>query len=105
MSFDKGKYATVLDVPPRNDRRAHIARLHVGVMAHKELADALIERRGVSWVSVARYGSPRRTAEFKCGFRNSERRFYRTADGSTGTTSAITGTLDTAASELAAVAP
>ncbi|TMQ92025.1 hypothetical protein ETD83_28285 [Actinomadura soli] len=105
MSFDKGRHAATMDGPPRNDRREYLSELHEGVEAYRGLAGGLIERRGVTWVSVVRYGGPRRTAEIGCDFRDGGWWFCWAADGRIIAPACdIIGALDTIARELAAVA-
>lgn len=102
MNFDKGRHAATMDAPPRNDRREHLFALDAGVRAHPELAGGLVERRGVTWVSVVRYGGPRR-AEIGCDFRDGGWWFCWAADGRPiGPACDITGALDAIAGELAA---
>ncbi|MFI0366309.1 hypothetical protein ACH35V_00435 [Actinomadura sp. 1N219] len=104
MSFDKGRHAATVDAPPRNERREYLSALHEGVRAHPELAGGLIERRGVSWVSVVRYGGPRRTAEIGCDFRDGGWWFCWAADGrAIAPASDITRALDAITRELAEV--
>ncbi|MFI0373606.1 hypothetical protein ACH35V_37600 [Actinomadura sp. 1N219] len=105
MNFDKGRHAATLDVPPpRNDRRMHLSELDEGVRTHPELAGGLIERRGVTWVSVVRYGGPRRTVEIGCDFRDGQWWFCWAADGRPIRPACdVSATLDAVASELAGV--
>ncbi|TMQ99171.1 hypothetical protein ETD83_18425 [Actinomadura soli] len=102
MSFDKGRHAATVDAPPRNERHEYLSALHEGVRAHPELAGGLIERRGVSWVSVVRYGGPRRTAEIGCDFRDGGWWLWWAANGQAiAPASDITGALDAITRELA----
>ncbi|GAA4241484.1 hypothetical protein GCM10022254_70490 [Actinomadura meridiana] len=82
MSFGKGRHAaTPRAVPPRNDRRTYLFELDAAVRTHPELAGGLVERRGVTWVSVAGHGGPRRTVEIGCDFRDGQWWFCWAADG------------------------
>ncbi|MFI0482735.1 hypothetical protein [Actinomadura sp. 9N215] len=101
MGYDKGRHVATIDVSPRNERREHLSALDVGVRAHPELAGGLVERRGVSWVSVVRYGGPRRRVEIGCDFRDGGWWFCWASDGrAIAPASDVTGTLDAVAGEL-----
>ncbi|MFI0405151.1 hypothetical protein [Actinomadura sp. 3N508] len=51
-----------------NERVANLHVLRDAVEARRELACGLIERRGVSWVSVVRVGGSGRLVEVGCDF-------------------------------------
>ena len=102
MSFYEGRHAVTMDAPPRNERREYLSELLAGVHAHPELAGGLVERRGVTWANVVRYGGPRRTVEIGCDFRDGGWWFCWAADGrAIAPVSNIPGTLGAIARELA----
>ncbi|TDD37306.1 hypothetical protein E1287_09125 [Actinomadura sp. KC06] len=51
-----------------NERVVHLGALRDAVDARRELACGLIERRGVTWVSVVRVGGSGRLVEVGCDY-------------------------------------
>ncbi|MEU8800431.1 hypothetical protein [Spirillospora sp. NPDC048819] len=62
---------------PSNERRAHLDALRAAVEARRELACGVVERRGVTWVSVVGVGEARRLVEVGCDYVRSAWWFIR----------------------------
>lgn len=66
-----GRHSAVgVESAMRSDRRVHLDALRAAVQARPELACGIVERRGVTWVSVIRVGS-RRMVEVGCDYMRS----------------------------------
>ncbi|TMR06406.1 hypothetical protein ETD83_04745 [Actinomadura soli] len=61
-----GKHAAGNVLP--NERLVHLEALRAAVDARRELACRLIERRGMTWVSVVRIGGSGRLVEVGCDY-------------------------------------
>ncbi|XVQ10005.1 hypothetical protein ACQP1W_47080 [Spirillospora sp. CA-255316] len=102
MSFGRGRHAATISTPrPHNDRREHLNELRAAIDARPGIGGGLVERRGVTWLDLVRYGSPRRTFTIGCDFRDGEWWFVRSADGTTiAPADDITGTVKAIEHEL-----
>jgi hypothetical protein len=105
MSFGRGRHAATISTPrPRNDRREHLDGLRAALDAHAGVGGRLVERCGVTWLSLVRYGSPRRTFDIGCDFRDGAWWFVRSASGTTiAPVDDITGTVKAIEHELGGV--
>lgn len=64
-----GRHAATVERPaPSNQRRVHLDALRAAVEARRELACGMVERRGVTWVSVVGVGGVRRPVEVRCDY-------------------------------------
>lgn len=59
-------------LPVRSDRQVHLGELRTAVEARPGLACGVVERRGVSWISVVRVDAPQRLVEVGCDFVRAE---------------------------------
>lgn len=63
MRVQSGRHAPA----PSNERRVHLRALGAAIEARRELACGLVERHGVTWVSVVGVGS-RQLVEIGCDY-------------------------------------
>ncbi|TDC55050.1 hypothetical protein E1281_14640 [Actinomadura sp. KC345] len=69
MGMRFGGHADTAERPaPSNERRVHLDALRDAVQARQELACGMVERRGVTWVSVVGVGGTRRLVEVGCDY-------------------------------------
>ncbi|GAA2433803.1 hypothetical protein GCM10010191_55090 [Actinomadura vinacea] len=105
MSFGRGRHAATINTRrPRNDRREHLNELRAAIDARPGIGGGLVERRGVPWLNLVRYWSPRRTLDIGCDFRDGAWWFVRLTDGTTiAPVDDITGTVRAIEHELGGV--
>ncbi|TDC61539.1 hypothetical protein E1200_28715 [Actinomadura sp. GC306] len=53
---------------PSNERRVHLDALRAAIDTRRELACGMVERRGMTWVSVVGVGGARRLVEVGCDY-------------------------------------
>ncbi|MFC4053968.1 hypothetical protein ACFOY4_30105 [Actinomadura syzygii] len=88
-------------LPVRSDRQTHLGELRAAIEAHPELACGVVERRGVSWISVVRVGAPQRLVEVGCDFLRAEW-WFTWSDGRTiGSVRDVDGVVAVLVRELA----